>query len=280
MSYKTILVYLNDEQQAEQVIKAAVAIAQKNSAHLIGLHVASVPQYYSTVAVDLTAEIVEIQNSALKQESKKMKAIFEKFTATEDILTEWRSLQAHSALVADTIVNHGRCVDLVVAGQADPDRSDIGVGRVLERFLIDSGRPVLIIPYAGSHAVIGENITIAWNASRESARAVAAALPLLKAAKKVSVLWVNPDDESGENIDVPGAEIATCLSRHGVHSETDHSTTRQPEVGGELLSRVADEGADLLVMGAYGHSRMREFIFGGASRHILQQMTVPVLMVH
>lgn len=280
MSYKTILVYLSDERSAKRILKTASALAARNDAHLIGLHVAPIYHVYSTVAIDLTAEILDSQSNALKIESEGLKKIFEDMTENTTATSEWRSIQVNSALVAEAVINHARCADLVVVAQPDPGHDDVGVTRVLEQLLVDSGRPVLMIPYIGTHDEIGKNVTLAWNASRESARASAAALPLFKRAEKVTVLWVNPHSEEGDPMDVPGSEIAACLSRQGINVVTDYSTTKLPEVGDELLSRIADNGADVLVMGAYGHSRLREFVFGGASRHILQHMTVPVLMVH
>jgi len=122
---------------------------------------------------------------------------------------------------------------------------------------------------------------VAWNGTRESARAAFDALPLLAKAKSVKLLWINPSTENGGNGNgMPGSELATALSRHGVKVEAGHSAVRDVGVGDELLSRAADQGTDLLVMGAYGHSRVREYVFGGATRHILQHMTVPVLFSH
>ncbi len=278
MAYQTILAFLSEEKSAERVLAAAISLANKSDAHLIGLHVAPVYHVYATVAVDFSAEILDAQSNALEIEAHGLKKIFEKMTGENTVKREWRSIQVNSALVSEAVVNHARSADVVVAAQHDPDKDDIDVTRVLEQLLIDSGRPVLMVPYAGDHVDFGKNITLAWNASRESARACAAALPLLKMAEKVTVLWVNPQSENGDTMDVPGSEIAKYLSRHGISAEIDNSRTRLPEVGDEILSRVSDNGSDLLVMGAYGHSRLRELVFGGASRHILKNMTVPVLM--
>jgi len=280
MAYQTILVYLSDKKSAERVLNTAISLAVRHDAHLIGLHVASVFHVYSTVAVDLTAEILDAQKKALEVEAAGIKKIFDKMTKKEAIECEWRSLQVNSTMVSAVVINHARCTDLVVAAQSDHDYDDNNAIRILEQLLIDTGRPVLMVPYAGEHTDFGHNITIAWNASRESARAVASAMPMLKRAEKVTVLWVNPQSETGEVMNVPGSEIATCLSRHGINVETDFSRTKLPEVGDEILSRLADNQSDMLVMGAYGHSRLREFIFGGASRHLLEHMTVPVLMTH
>lgn len=277
MSYKTILVYLNDKSAAEHVLVSAIALARKHDAHLIGLHVDSLFQVHSVVGADADPEITRTQKKMQKFEAVEIEDIFETNTKKEGISAEWRLVQAHSSLIAGVVANHARCVDLIITGQANPQHDDKYVSDILEGFLIDSGRPVLVIPYVGNYENIGENITFAWNASRESARAASAALPVFKLAKKVTVLWVNANEEGD---DLPGAEIATNLARHGVNVETKHSVSALPEVGDEILSRISDLSSDLLVMGAYGHSRLREFIFGGASHHILRHMTVPVLMIH
>jgi len=146
--------------------------------------------------------------------------------------------------------------------------------------MIAGGRPVLFIPTAGRFPTIGSNATIAWNGSRESARAVFDALPFLVAAKQVRILAVNPDDTELHGTVLPGSELATALARHGVKCEVARSVAPDIGIGDELLSRLADRGSDLLVMGGFGHSRFREFIFGGATRSILAHMTAPVLMSH
>ena len=162
MSYKTILVYLSEEKSAERVLKTAIALANMSDAHLIGLHVAPIFHVYSTVAVDFTAEILEAQSNALKIEAAGVKKIFDRMMEKNSIKSEWRSIQVNSALVSEAVVNHARCADVIVAAQRDPDHDDIGVTRVLEQLLIDSGRPVLMVPYAGTHNEFGKNITLAW----------------------------------------------------------------------------------------------------------------------
>ncbi|MFK5978389.1 MAG: universal stress protein [Rhizobiaceae bacterium] len=277
MSYKTMLVYLNDKSSAEHVLVSAIALARKHGAHLIGLHVDSLFQVHSVVGADAESGIALTQYKMQEFDAAEIEGIFEKNTKKEGVSAEWRLVQAHSSLIAGVVATHARCADLIITGQANPQHDDKYVSDILEGFLIDTGRPVLVIPYVGNYENIGENITFAWNASRESARAAFAALPVFKMAKKVTVLWVNADEEGS---DLPGAEIATSLARHGVNVETKHSASELPEVGDEILSRISDLSSDLLVMGAYGHSRLREFIFGGASHHILRNMTVPVIMVH
>jgi nucleotide-binding universal stress UspA family protein len=137
---------------------------------------------------------------------------------------------------------------------------------------------VLVVPRYGTFDTVGERVLVAWNGSREATRAVHDALPILKLATKVTVLSIDPERDTGDRI--PSADIALHLARHGVAAEGTSTVGLDISVGDLLLSRAADLGADLIVMGAYGHSRMRELVLGGATRHILQHMTVPVLMSH
>jgi nucleotide-binding universal stress UspA family protein len=148
-----------------------------------------------------------------------------------------------------------------------------------ERLALESGRPVLVVPYAGRFGEIGRNVVVAWKPGRESARAVFDALPILLAAEKVHILEIR---EKGRNANAlaPDTTIAAALARHGIKPSVRTSVLGDIGVGDEILSRLSDLDADLLVMGAYGHSRMRELVFGGVTRHIARHMTVPTLFSH
>jgi nucleotide-binding universal stress UspA family protein len=141
-----------------------------------------------------------------------------------------------------------------------------------------TGRPILILPYAGNITTSGKRILVAWNASREAARAISDALPLLKLAEKVNLIRIHP--KHGEHPAVPADQLTRYLARQAVKVEVMTEHVADIDVGNELLSRAADLGSDLIVMGGYGHSRLREWVMGGATRTILESMTVPVLMSH
>jgi nucleotide-binding universal stress UspA family protein len=175
----------------------------------------------------------------------------------------------------------GRCADLIVAGQDDPEDPESYVGDFFpENLVLSSGRPVLLVPNATNARSTGERVLIAWDGGREATRAIHDSLPFLRGAKSATVLTVNGEHQ-GERARIPGADIATVLARHGVRVEVaDIETGPGAAVGEVLLSQVADSGADLLVMGGYGHARWRELVMGGATRTILRSMTVPVLMSH
>jgi nucleotide-binding universal stress UspA family protein len=137
---------------------------------------------------------------------------------------------------------------------------------------------VLFVPYTGRFRDIGKRVLVAWNASREAARAVSDALPILAQAQSVEVVAFDPD--GADHGEVAGADIALFLARHGVKASAARQSAPDIDVGSQILSRVADSNADLLVMGGYGHSRLRELALGGATRTVLDSMTLPVLMAH
>jgi nucleotide-binding universal stress UspA family protein len=194
------------------------------------------------------------------------------------VSAEWREIPAGPE--ADPAL-HARYADLAILGQLDPDRGDSELTKPRpEQVALVSGRPVLVVPYAGHFDSIGRRVLVAWNASREAARAVSDAMPLLAAAELVTVLTIDPREGPNGHGEIPGADISLHLARRGVKAETDRTVSAGLPVGEVMLSRAADLGADLIVMGAYGHSRARELLLGGATRSLLRSMTVPVLMSH
>lgn len=281
MGYRTILLSLQDAERAEAIIATGIALAQQYGAHLIGLHVVPKVQYfYATAAIQVATEVFEAEQAFYDDQARKIAATFER-EVPGDVASEWRKVEAGGPVTGNMIVEHAMCADLVVCGQSDPEHGMEGEAGTPERVVMESGRPVLILPYAGRFKSIGTNVLVGWNGRRESARAVFDALPILVNAKSVRLLWANPEaEDGGDGVGTPGSEMAATLSRHGVPIEAGHTVSRQIGIGDELLSRAADQGADLLVMGGYGHSRVREYVFGGATRHILQHMTIPVLMSH
>ena len=162
---------------------------------------------------------------------------------------------------------------------ADPGETTRG-NDIIVTALMSSGRPVLAVPFAGTFPTIGERVLVAWNASREATRAVNDALPILENAKSVTVLAINPRHGIRGHGDVPSADIALHLARHGVKAEAAHTVAGEIPDAEALLSYAADLSADLIVAGGYGHSRARELVFGGVTRTLLREMTVPIFFSH
>jgi nucleotide-binding universal stress UspA family protein len=278
MSYKTILVHLNDERRVKGVIDAATLIGQRANAHVIALYVMPpIPTYGPTA---FGAGYIQAGLRAFREEADRVHKAFEEASIGRPIVPEWRLVEPGERTVADCVVDHGRNCDLIIVGQRDPSFDFSSILDVPERVIMESGRPVLLIPNAGTFPKIGERVTVAWNTRREATRAVFDALPFLEAAERVRIVWVNPQREARAAGDLPGAEIAATLARHGVKCEIATAVSAEIDVGDVLLSGLTDDASDLLVMGAWSHSRMRELVFGGATRQILEHMTVPVLMSH
>ncbi len=281
MSYKDLLVVLDSASDTRGRIELAAALAEKSAAHLVALYPIPSPDLprragYADLAA-LEPVYREWRERALEQ-AESVREIFENAAKRHGISQEWRGVA--EGREADPAL-HARYADLAILGQRNPDSDEMAMIRPHpERVTLASGRPILVIPYAGSFDRIGGCVLVAWNASREAARAVADAMPILAAADSVTVMSVDPRGGDEGDGDLPGADIAVHLARHGVKARIERTVSADVPIGEVLLSRAADLGADLLVMGAYGHSRMRELLLGGATRSILASMTIPVLMSH
>jgi nucleotide-binding universal stress UspA family protein len=276
MSYKTILVHVDAGKRCPARVDLAIRLARQYDAHLVGLHALAPFEPPGYVLAEMGPAIIEAQRQVAAKELARAQSDFDKRVSAAGLgKVEWRS--ALDDLV-DAVTLHARYADLVVIGQVDPAEDSRVPVDFPERVVLGGGRPVLVLPSAGSFASVGKRILVAWNGSREATRAVTDAIPLLQQADNVHVMAVNPRE--GEHGSVPGADIGLYLARHGVHVEikTDHGA--EIDVGNELLSRAADLDADLIVMGGYGHSRLKEWVLGGATRTILESMTAPVLMSH
>jgi nucleotide-binding universal stress UspA family protein len=276
MSFKTILVHLNDSRRAEAVLEPAVQLATRYNSHLIGLHVyASMPASPIPMASTALGSIV----GAERKNSEAIAEIFKRMTTNKEFVAEWQLQKVPHVDLAPLVLECGRAADLIVVGQTDPDWDLSPLLDFPERLALESGRPVLVIPYGGRFPRIGHRVVIAWKAGRESARAAFDALPLLQGAENVHILEVKERVDAKSTLG-PDTSIAAALARHGIKPVVHTSIAADISVGDEVLSRLADFDADLLVMGAYGHSRFRELVFGGATRHIARHMTVPTLFSH
>lgn len=277
MALKDILVHVDSSKACAGRLKAVVGLASSHGAHLTGLYVLPTYTLPGFVEADIGTELRAAQEKARRGRADEAERAFKGVTDPADIVSEWRCIEGP---VGDTLVQHGRYADLVVVGQVQEDDPYSVDGAVLNDVVMHTGRPVLCIPYIGAQATIGKNVLVAWNASREAVRAVNDALPLLEQAEKVHVMAVNPSGGAGGEGDIPCADICLHLARHGVPAEAHTVRARDIDVGDMMLSRASDEDVDLIVMGAWGHSRFREVVLGGATRALLEHMTVPVLMSH
>ncbi|MCC8400535.1 universal stress protein [Paraburkholderia sp. MMS20-SJTN17] len=275
MSYKTLLVHIDDSRRSDTRVAVALDLAQRWDAHLIGLYAVSgdFDRPFFRTHEDIAALL------AAQAEVRRQRARDTFLVAGERAgrAVEWRA-PAGPPVGITTL--HARHADLLVLGQPDPlDAAAYVDEHFVGDVVLGAGRPALVIPRAGAVPTLGENVLIAWDGSREASRAIADALPLLQRARFVGIDVVKSTDDENTG---PGAiDVAAWLAAHGIRAS--FSTTARHGIAGAgatLLNRVSDLHADLLVLGAYGHSRVRERVWGGVTRTMLESMTVPVLMGH
>jgi len=283
MELKDILVHVDASPESDIRVEIAAELARQHDAHLTGLYVVDLVPFMAEVGTGAIAgrsgmleAVAALRENALAAPSR----VEERFSARLDaagIAGEWRLVES---VVAPTVALHARYADLVILGQVNPDAKPPGTAaELVEHVLLAAGRPVLAIPYIAKPVPLGRNVLVGWNGSREAARALNDAIPIIAGAQAVTVLAINPRHGIQGDGDVPAADIALHLARHGLRAEADHMVTDIPE-GAALLDYAADHGCDLIVIGGYGHSRLREFALGGVTRTLLQSMTVPILMSH
>jgi nucleotide-binding universal stress UspA family protein len=280
MALKDILVNLDAAAASAARLDLACALARRHDAHLTGLFVVDISVAAMAGAEGggaALAELIEIMRRDGLAAAKVAEDAFREKTRKEGVAAEWRMVEG---VAPQQVALHGRYADLIVVGQDSPEEGAPAAGPLLEAALFTSGRPVLVVPFAGRFETLGKRVLIGWNAKREAARAVHDALPLMTGAEAVGVLVVNPQPGSDMHGEEPGADIAQHLARHGVKVTVERIVA--PELGADdaLLNRAAESGADLIVIGGYGHSRLRELVLGGVTRGLLRHMTVPVLMSH
>ncbi|MBF0356312.1 MAG: universal stress protein [Alphaproteobacteria bacterium] len=278
MPYKDILVHVDGSKSCASRIELAASMARAQNAHLIGLFIASNPEVPEFVQAMMGQQVQDVQAKYLKEATAAAQTLFEGIAKSAGVAMEWRAVEGHPV---EQLSLHGRYADLVVVGQRDTSSgAEAASIDIADELVFELGRPVMVVPYTGNFKKVGERIMVAWNASRESTRAVGDTVPVLRDAKQVIVLAINPKGGRNGHGAVPGADIAQHLARHGAKAEAQHVFAEDVDVGNMLLSRAADENVDLIVMGCYGRSRLREMVLGGATRHILKHMTVPVIMSH
>lgn len=272
MSYKTILVHLDDRPRRAERLQLGFELARRFDAHLVALFALEVARIPSYALAEAGPVVQEIETRRRTEAAHAAQTEFRQAERRAAAKAEWR-LATDDALPAMRL--SARYADLVIAGQPEPGEPP---GKAFAGdLLFSAGRPVLFVPYAGRFPDAGKRVLIAWNASREAARAVTDALPILASAESVEVVAFA---DSGDHGEILGAEIALYLARHGVKATAARQNAPGVEIGAQILSRAADANADLIVMGGYGHSRLRELALGGATRSVLDAMTVPVLMSH
>ena len=269
MKFKDILVHIDTRSTCQSRLRVAIHLAQQHMARITGLYVIPHP-YFASRHIDV------------REQSEQARQHFEQTLAKTGLESEWicvDSLQSNLEL-SHTVNLYAHYHDLLVVSQTDFSNPDRTIPPDLpERTVLGSGRPVLIVPYAGRFDLLGRRVMVAWRGGPESSRALHDSLPMLRQAEFVTVLSVH-GPAGDEAYQFHSADICKHLERYGIHAVAEKHISTDLSVGDMLLNRCADEGIDLLVMGAFAQSRRGQQTLGDVGRYLLEFMTVPVLMAH
>jgi len=275
---KDLLVHVPTNQPARPVVGYAASLAAKLGARLdaIAFGYEPINAELSFEGAAAVAAVMELQRERALQDAEAALAVFQAEVKLQGITTSSRKVAAIPAEAAETIGALARLYDLTIVAQ--PDAKGPAMYNLMpEAVLFNSGRPMLMVPYIQERAFEAKRILVCWDGKRAAARAVLDALPFLEQAETVEIIAINEDTEATE---ATAAALATHLGRKNIAARAERLTADRPEIHNTILSAAADRGSQLIVMGGYGHSRLREFVLGGATRGILQSMTIPVLMSH
>ena len=273
MEYKDIVVHLGVDNRSTARLDAAIELAELNEGRVTGVYVSSKRSIPGFIRCETPPEALKRLDTGERRLAEEAERQFAERTARTQAPCEWRLVKGDPVAAVTTSAHYA---DITIVGQTDPDDGRSASG-LADGVVLGGGGPVLVWPYVGLCQVIAATVLLAWNGTREAKRALADALPLLQQARKVIVFGVDRDDRTH----IPGADVSTHLAHHGARAEVRHTRTSLGiGTGDTLLSEIGDRGIGLLVMGGYGHHRLRERLFGGVTRDILREMTVPVLMSH
>lgn len=279
MAYKSILAVVTDPAVLAATLTIATDVCRAEAAHLevlcIGLDRTQLTGFYpgdGAILLDQSLQQAQTEAEALYQSAKAL-------LQQQDICwsLDWGSAQMGGT--GTLVAERARFVDLVVVPRPAADAQNRDADIIIEAALFDGGVPVLLVPQAGLPPNWGENVIVGWNQSREAMRAIRGALPLLLGAKSVSITIIDPPRHGPERSD-PGGALSQMLARHGVHAEVSVLARTLPRVSDVLKRHARDKGATLIVMGAYGHSRLREYVLGGSTRAMIDGTEVPVFLAH
>jgi nucleotide-binding universal stress UspA family protein len=255
----------------------AISVADAFKAHVLGIAFSYEPIIPGSVMGGIPPEFIESQRIESDKKARAAIARFEQAAKRAGVSAETRLISASISGASDQLGRMARRFDLAVVGQAGRDKA-AAEEVVDEAVLFESGRPVIFVPYIQKAGLKLDRVMLCWDGSRAATRAIADAMPFLKKAKQVEIVMVA--SKQGKTNEIPGVDLGQHLARHGLKVDVKQLTSPDIDVASTILSYAADSSADMIVMGGYGHSRLREFILGGVTRGLLESMTVPALMSH
>jgi nucleotide-binding universal stress UspA family protein len=279
MQYKNILVYLDQGESNKERVKTALAMSKFHGAQLTGVAVNTLPTASIMLKLGLGAGDKLFKKA--RKEAKETLKNFSKKMSEKNIKTDTCLIECKESLAPERLARFARNYDISIMRQPNPDKphSDL-IADLSEEVLFSSGRPVFFMPYIGAHAIPSRKAIIAWDGSASATRAVHDALPLLESIEETVILVVDAEKIVRNTDSEPGEGLSLHLTAHGIKNQVSRVPSGGVSTSTIVLNEVADKGVDLLVMGGYGTSKLREIILGGVTRSLFQCMTVPVVMSH
>ncbi|MEO1017847.1 MAG: universal stress protein [Pseudomonadota bacterium] len=280
MVFRNLLVYLDHTRGGNTRLELAVALAQEMEAHLTALALVGEVFFPTMAGVSLPPQILQEQTDAAERRCRELLEQAKQRAERAGISMETRHETANMDRLPFVLARHGRHADMTIVGQADPENSDFDDTLLAEAAFMDSGRPAIVVPHSSTLRGLPERILVAWDGSREAVRAVNDSLPFLRRAKMVTVLVIDPDRYRAHLGEAPGADLATHLSRHGVEVTVKATRSDGIGVGETIAAETKHADADMITMGGYGHSRLREVLIGGVTQYLLNRAPVPIFISH
>lgn len=280
MPLKDLLVHVDTSDAGNARLEYTLALAEAHGAHVAGVVFSPIGSLPYAGGLELQVPPPQEYFKTLEEKAQGALDNFMSMGEKRGVSVEPRLLEGAGIELPRHLAIHARHADLTVIGQPNVDSKSSDQLALFEDLLFSTGRPILIVPYVGAPAKPPELAMVAWDGSPTASRAVHDALPLLRKAKSVIIFVAEAKSRGAAHGAEPGADLARHLARHDVNAEVSRAPGADTDIGNLILSRSADFGADLIVMGGYHHSRLREFFLGGVTKTILEQMTVPVLMAH
>jgi nucleotide-binding universal stress UspA family protein len=278
MAFRTIIAFIRSEREARRVIGAARLIASSSErTHIIGLYTIPSPIVYADPTGFADTTLFEAHEQRHKENSEAIKALFNAEMARGTISHEFRIVRCESSSPSAGVTQSALRADIIIAGQPDPNDPD-SVNDVTDPLVMESGRPVLFVPYKTALPEKIDRVVVAFNGKREASRAAFDSLPLLLKAESVDIVWVDPKKSIDPNVDIPGTPLSDALRRHGVNVNPHIIESHGESTDKILRRRIAENNASLFVMGAYSQSRLKEWVFGGVTSSIMADMPCLTLM--
>ncbi len=276
MSPKTILVCLTTPEHATTLLKVAVPLARKHRAHLIGLHTIEALVVYPGIAMHVPESAFASFNQSQREEAEAIKAVFSEHTENEDFVSEYRLIRAEAESASERMIESARAADLVIMAHEDKNSDRYDQRHAQSQVILESGRPVIIVPLDYNGPEIGKNFLLGWSDTREAARAAHDMLGLADEGAELTVLRVGKSPKDAFK-DSDAIDMSEMFARHGLKTTLEHRDALGDSIADILSSVAFEKGADLIVTGAFGHSRAYDFVIGATTYALLRDQKIPVL---